>query len=157
MTNAWKAQLTENLQQAKSLGGSRWQTIRAIWQETWPAIAQELQSGAQEMGQIGRDVAVVAAENVRTEGKTQAVRLRDRVQIWGQGKLADLKAQALVWDVKLEARYGEPYQLIRQAIVKIAERYQANRDPIVMPKKVVIPTIEVPFEVVPTDTNAEIE
>jgi hypothetical protein len=148
MTNAWKTQLTENLQQAKTLGGSRWQTIRAIWQETWPTIAEELRSGAQEMGQIGRNLAVSAAANVQTEGKIQAGRFWEQAQVWGQGKWADLKAVALTWDVQLEAKYGEPYQLIRQALIKIAERYQAGRqESVTLPKKVVIPTIEVPFQV----------
>ncbi len=151
MAMAWQAQLSESFEQAKSIGGERWQTIRAILQETLPSIGRELSAGAKEIGGISATAATVATENLRTEGQRKTATLRQQFSQWRTGVVAQGKTQVLNWDVKLEARYGDRYKLVRQVIGAIGAFYQATQTAPTAPTATgtgTTATIEVPFQVV---------
>jgi nucleotide-binding universal stress UspA family protein len=162
MAMAWKAQLAESFAQAQAISGERWQTIRAILQETLPSIGHELAAGAKEIGGIGATVASVTTENLRTEGKVKTATLRQQWHQWratlvAQGKIqataqfANLKTQSRDWDVKLEARFGDRYKVARQVIGAIGAFYQATQTVPTAPTATgtgTTATIEVPFQVV---------
>jgi hypothetical protein len=162
MAMAWQAQLSESFEQAKAIGGERWQTIRAILQETLPSIGRELRAGAKEIGGIGATAATVATENLRTEGKLKTATLRQQFSQWRetvvtQGKTQAatqfevLKTKSLDWDVKLEARYGDRYKMVRQVISAIRAFSKATQTPPTAPTATgtgTTSTIEVPFQVV---------
>jgi hypothetical protein len=162
MAMAWKAQLGESFAQAKAISGERWQTIRAILQETLPSIGRELTAGAKEIGDIGATVASVTTANLRTEGKVKTATLRQQFSQWRatvvtQGKtqaaaqFENLKTQSRDWDVKLEARFGDRYKVARQVIGAIGAFYQATQTAPTAPAPTssgTTATIEVPFQVV---------
>jgi hypothetical protein len=138
MATTWKAQLTEQLEAAKTLSRSRWQTIRHILQTTLPPIWAEITAAAQELGSIGATVVSQSSQSLLTQIKTTAA-----VQI------ETLKARSVAWDVKLEARYGDRYKIPRRAIGTIVEFYQSRQ--IVHPAPTsggTTSTIEVPYQVV---------
>ncbi len=139
MATAWKAQLSEHFEAAKTLSRSRWQTIRTILPTTLPPLWAEITAAAQELGSIGSTIASQSSQSLLTQIKTQAT-----VQI------ATLKAKSVNWDIKLEARYGDRYKIPRRAIVAIVEFYQSRQ--IVHPAPTgsgTTSTIEVPFQVIP--------
>ncbi len=162
MAMAWKAQLSESFAQAKAISGERWQTIRAILQETLPSIGHELTAGAKEIGGIGATVASVTTANLRTEGQVKTATLRQQFNQWRTTIVAQTKTQAaaqfevlktksLGWDVKLEARWGDRYKVVRQVMVAIGAFYQATQTAPTAPTPTssgTTATIEVPFQVV---------
>jgi hypothetical protein len=155
MAMAWQAQLSESFGQAKAISGERWQTIRAILQETLPSIGRELRAGAKELGGISATAATVATENLRTESQLKTATLRQQFsQTYNQWRttiVAQAKTQALSWDVKLEARYGDRYNMLRQVISTIGAFYQATQTVPTAPAATgtgTTATIEVPFQVV---------
>jgi hypothetical protein len=140
MATAWKAQLTEHFEAAKTLSQSRWQTIRHILQTTLPPIWAEITAAAQELGSIGVTVVSESSQRLLAQITTQAA-----VQV------ATLKTKSVDWDIKLEARYGDRYKIPRQAIRLIVQFYQSRQ--IVHPAPVptcsgTTSTIEVPFQVI---------
>ncbi|MBE9028691.1 hypothetical protein IQ266_02825 [filamentous cyanobacterium LEGE 11480] len=159
MANAWKEQLTDSFEQAKTVGGSRWNKIYSILRETLPQIWAEVTSGAKEMGGIGTEVASVATETLREEGKVKALTLREQLgeqlqkfieqfKATAAVKTDELKDQAGDWDVKLEARYGNNYKVARQGLDKVVELYKANQAQVATEAAGTVPTIEVPYQVV---------
>jgi hypothetical protein len=140
MATTWKAQLTEQLEAAKTLSRSRWQTIRHILQTTLPPLWAEITAAAQELGSIGTNAISQSSQSLLTQIKTQAA-----------AQIETLKTKSVDWDVKLEARYGDRYKIPRNAIGSIGEFYQSRQ--IVHPAPTptnsgTTSTIEVPFQVI---------
>jgi hypothetical protein len=160
MTTTWKTQLTDSLDQAKTVGGSRLTTIRAILQATLPQIWVEITAGAKEIGQISTTVASTTTTTLRAAGKVKTATFRQLIAVQVQKfaeqfkakatvQMQDLKTQAVDWDVKLEARYGHTYKVARQTIDKIVERYKASQSSYqTTPESATSSPIEVPFQVV---------
>jgi hypothetical protein len=140
MATTWKAQLTEQLEAAKTLSRSRWQTIRHILQTTLPPLWAEITAAAQELGSIGSTVVSQSSQSLLTQIKTQAA-----------AQVETLKAKSVDWDVKLEARYGDRYKIARNMIGAIVEFYQSHQVVHSAPTPTgsgTTSTIEVPFQVV---------
>jgi hypothetical protein len=158
MATAWKEQLTDSFEQAKTVGVSRWRVIYAILQETLPRLWTEITAGAKEIGGISSAAANVAKETLREEGKVKAATFQERFNQYVQQLVEQFKAtaaeraeplkeKALDWDIKLEARYGNNYKVARQTINHIVEAYKASQAQVAA-EGGTVPTIEVSYQVV---------
>ncbi len=158
MATAWKEQLTDSFEQAKTVSGSRWRVIYAILKETWPQIWAEVATGAKEIGGISAEAANVTKDVLREEGKVKAATFREKLDQYVQ-KLAEqfkagaavrteeLKTKAIDWDVKLEARYGDKYKVARQTIDRMIDAYKASQAKVAT-EGGTVSTIEVPYQVI---------
>ena len=158
MATAWKEQLNAGFEKAKTAGGLRWSNIYAILQKTLPQIWTEISAGAKELGDIGTEVANVTQDVIREESRVKAATTQERLGLYAQRlieylkeavslQLKELQFKSLEWDIKLEARYGNYYQITKKAIKTVMAMYKAQEGPVVG-KHSSIPAIEVPYQVV---------
>jgi multidrug efflux pump subunit AcrB len=161
MVTGLKDQLNDGFEQVKTIGTTRWQKVWGILQDTFPKLWAEVKSGAQEVGEIGKEVAGNAKTTLQVEGQIRTESLRQRAIEQFQQWWIDLKAtvadrlpgvKATVQskfndlDGTLSDRYGDYYQTLKDRVDSVVTNYKA-RQATVKPNSMGT-TIEVPYQIV---------
>jgi hypothetical protein len=167
MATAFKSQINDGLEQAKTVSTSRWSSIRGILAETLTRLGTEFVAGVKELGVIGREVASAAKVTWEEDGQIYADRLKamaseKAAQWWeqlkqaGRDRLPLVQAKLATVDRRLADRYGETYGMVKRRIKGLVALYQAI---VTAPPAVANPTknaatIEVPYQIINEPTGA---
>jgi hypothetical protein len=102
MATAMQERMTENLQKAKSEGTVRVGRIREILQTAMAQTVSEVKAGSGEIGQIAKD-AIADAQETEQFSKVKE-------------QYTGVRARFAVLDEKLNTRYGDRYQSLKQQL-----------------------------------------
>jgi hypothetical protein len=111
MATAIKEKVTTNLQKAKSEGSVRVARIREILQTAASQAVSEVKAGSGEIGQIAKET---IADAQSTE---EFAKVKDQY--------VGFKARLVNLDDRLNTRYGDRYQTVKQQVAKYWETAKA--------------------------------
>jgi predicted trehalose synthase len=167
MATAFKSQINDGLEQAKTVSTSRWRSIRGILAETLTRLGSEFVSGVKELGVIGREVASAAQVTWEEDGQIYADRFKAKVaekatQYWealkqaGRDRLPWIQAKLATVDQQLADRYSETYGMLKRRIKGMVALYQAisTAPPAEANPTKNAATIEVPYQIITDQTSA---
>jgi hypothetical protein len=157
METAFKEQLNDGLEKAKTASSSRFDKIREILGTSFPEIWAEVLAGAKELLGIGREVTTSLTDTAKTkfhnERQIQTEKLQQNGLQWLKtltNKAKDLwhdrfAPQVTKLDSELDSRYGNTYQTAKQKVDQLIEFYQSSRSKVETGEST--SAIEVPYQI----------